>query len=64
MCSSAADAPYVTGKVAHCVVCGVQWQVRSDNNDDAKGCKFCGAPESAIVVTSEAATYGGAQYYG
>lgn len=42
-----------TNKVAHCEVCGVQWEVKSPNNDDAKGCSFCGAPESAITIENE-----------
>ena len=42
-----------TNVVAHCQVCGVQWQVRSANYEDAKGCTFCGAPESAISLVSE-----------
>jgi len=51
--ASAARTP--TYKVAHCQVCGVHWQVRGDS--DKKGCKFCGAPESAIVIESEHLTY-------
>lgn len=55
-----ASAPAVTNKVAHCKLCGVQWQVRSQNGEDAKGCAFCGAPESAITIVSEAPDYSGA----
>ena len=55
----AATAPFVTEQVAHCQVCGVQWQVRSDSGADTKGCSFCDAPASAITIVSEAATYGG-----
>lgn len=49
-----ANAPYVTNLVAHCAVCGCQWQVRSGNLDDTKACSFCGADETAVTVTSEA----------
>jgi len=50
-------APPTTNKVAHCNVCGIQWQIRSPNNDDARGCGFCGAPEKAISIVSEKHTY-------
>lgn len=53
MLSPAAKAPAVTGKVAKCQVCGVQWQVKSPNNDDAKGCSFCGASKAAISIIRE-----------
>jgi len=46
--------------VAHCACCGGQWQVKSVNMDDAKGCPWCGAAEKAITVVSEAPGYGGA----
>jgi len=46
--------------VAHCQCCGVQWQVVDPNMGDAKGCTFCGAPEEAITVVSEAPGTGGA----
>lgn len=49
----------VTHLVAHCQVCGVQWQVKSPNRDDAKGCSFCGAGAKAITVVSEAPGYEG-----
>ena len=55
-----ATARAVTNKVAHCKVCGVQWQVRSEAGSDAKGCAFCGAPESAITIESEAPDSSGA----
>lgn len=49
-----------TEMVAHCQVCHTQWQVKDANLGDAKGCAFCGAPEKAITVVSEAPGYGGA----
>jgi len=49
-----------TEMVAHCQCCGVQWQVVDPNMGDAKGCTFCGAPEEAITVVSEAPGTGGA----
>jgi hypothetical protein len=52
----AADARATTGYVAKCTVCGVQWQIRSPNNDDAKGCNFCGAGEDAINLANESNT--------
>jgi hypothetical protein len=55
MLSPAASAPSVTDKVAKCAVCGVEWQVKSPNHDDAKGCSFCDAPESAITISYEGA---------
>ena len=59
ICTAAASAPTVTDKVAYCQVCGVSWQVKSPTSADAKGCSFCGAPEEAITVVSEAADYAG-----
>lgn len=49
----ASEAPSVTNLVAHCRVCGIQWQVKSDNRDDIKGCSFCDAGDSAIYTTRE-----------
>jgi hypothetical protein len=51
----AENAEETTGKVAHCEVCGVQWQVRShaDPPTDAQSCAFCGAPASAIHEEDE-----------
>lgn len=49
-----------TYEVALCQVCGCQWQVQSSKREDAKGCKFCDAPESAITIISEAPNYSGA----
>jgi hypothetical protein len=43
----------VTHLCAKCKVCGAQWQIKSPNLDDAKGCSFCDAPASAIIVISE-----------
>lgn len=57
------QAPSMTDEVAICAVCHAQWQVRSENRDDARGCPFCGAPERAISIHSEAPTYGGARVY-
>jgi len=62
MCSASASAPTTSELVAHCQVCGVQWQV-SQGKADTKGCGFCGAPKEAIVVVSEAPGYGGAVVY-
>jgi len=64
VCTAADNAPSVTHLVARCAVCGVSWQVRSENGDDAKGCSFCDAPEEAISITSEQPGYGGAVYEG
>jgi len=43
-----------TGLVAHCRVCGIQWQVQSPDRADTKGCAFCGASGDAIVIENEA----------
>ena len=50
-----ATAPQVSGKVAHCNVCNIQWQIRSLQApyDDAQGCGFCGAPKSSIHIEDE-----------
>ncbi len=56
--SATAGTP--TYLVAVCQVCGVQWQVRSESGADAKGCAFCGAPEEAITIVSEAPDSSGA----
>lgn len=48
-----AGKPQVTGWVAHCKVCGTQWQVRSFDKADAQGCQFCGAGKSAIRLENE-----------
>ena len=48
-----------TNEVAHCQVCGTEWQVRSGNRDDAQGCSLCDAPASAVTVVSEAPGYEG-----
>ncbi len=55
------NEPSVTNRVARCRVCGFQWQVQSPNDDDAKGCPFCDAGKSAIVVRNEKqmSLYGG-----
>lgn len=50
-----------TNKVAHCAVCGVQWQVRGQA--DVKGCAFCGASKSAISIEYEGPNRGGAVRY-
>ena len=54
------DARETTGEVARCAVCGIEWQVRSFDRADAKGCSFCGADERAISIHDESPTYGGA----
>ena len=46
-------APVVTGRVAKCRVCGVQWQVQSEDNTDAQACQFCGAGPTAIAIINE-----------
>lgn len=56
--SATAGTP--TYKVAHCQVCKCQWAVRSEAGSDAMACAFCGAPESAITIVSEAPDYSGA----
>lgn len=48
----------VSNQVAHCAVCGFHWQV-IDKLEDSKGCRACGAPESAISIISEAPDRGG-----
>lgn len=55
-----ASAPrYTTDLYAKCAVCGVQWQIRSGNKDDARGCSFCDAPKEAISIHSEKPDYSG-----
>ena len=49
----AATAPTVTGRIAKCKVYGVQWQIQSPVNTDAKFCDFCGAGEDAIVIIKD-----------
>ena len=63
VCAPAASAPRVTNKVCVCRVCGAQWQMRSENGDDAKGCSFCDAPAEAVVIVSEAPDFSGATVY-
>lgn len=48
-----ATAPAVSNLVAHCQVCGTQWQVK-ESTANARGCSFCDAPASAIRLLSEA----------
>jgi len=45
------EAPAVTGLIAICRNCGVQWQVQGDA--DKLACGFCGADKSAISVKHE-----------
>lgn len=59
ICAPADDAPSVTNLYAICQICHAQWQVKSPTRADAKGCSFCGAPQKAITVVSEAADYSG-----
>lgn len=59
ICTAYANRPSVTNLYAHCQACNVEWQVRSPSRADAKGCPFCGAPEEAITVISEAPDYAG-----
>lgn len=58
----AATAPAVTHKYARCTVCGIEWQIQSDQSPpaDGQGCGFCDAPSNAIVIISEGPSYGGA----
>jgi len=58
-CYPADEAPEVTYEYAICQVCHTQWQIKSPNRDDARGCSFCDAPKEAITVVSEAPAYGG-----
>ena len=60
----AASARSVTNKVAYCRVCEMEWQIQSAEMLDAKSCPFCGAPEAAIVIRSEAPEDGDAVIYG
>lgn len=53
-----------TERYARCKVCGCQWQIQSNKNEDARACNFCGAGEEAISILSEKAEYGGAKRYG
>ncbi len=50
-----------TEQVAHCNVCGTEWQIRSFATPptDAQGCSFCGAGERAISISSERADFSG-----
>lgn len=54
------EAPVQTGQYAKCNVCHTQWQIKSPNLDDARGCSFCDAPKEAVSILSEKPTYGGA----
>jgi len=54
------DARETTGEVARCSVCDTEWQVRSFDRTDAKGCPFCQAGEKAISIHDESPTFGGA----
>lgn len=56
ICAPADQAPQVTGKYAKCNVCGVQWQIRSFSNVDAKACSFCGT-EGHVSIISEKPDY-------
>lgn len=47
------DAPTLTNEYARCKVCGIQWQIRSEDRTDADGCNFCGANKDAILIRSE-----------
>lgn len=47
------SAPQVTELVARCKVCGAKWVVKGDPPVNTKGCAFCDADETAIVVQSE-----------
>lgn len=49
----AEQAPTPTYKVAHCKVCKTQWEVKSGDKTDAKGCNFCGADKTAVTITDE-----------
>ena len=49
----AADARATTGEVARCSVCNTEWQIRSFEREDAKGCPFCQADERAITIHDE-----------
>jgi hypothetical protein len=62
----ASSAPATTGLVAHCSVCGTQWQVQSEVKLDAKSCPFCGVTDDygAISITSEKPDFGNAVIYG
>lgn len=64
MCYPESEAPAVTNLLAKCQVCGAEWQIQSPNRDDARGCSFCNAPARAIIITSEAPDYGGADIHG
>lgn len=55
----ASISPYTTGLYAKCAVCGVQWQIKSGNKDDARGCSFCDAPKEAVSIHSEKPDYSG-----
>ena len=48
-------APTVSGKFAHCEVCGISWQILSTQAPyaDALGCIFCYAGKDAITVHDE-----------
>jgi hypothetical protein len=46
-----ATAPTVSNKYATCVVCGIQWQVKSDA--DRFGCHFCNADRTAVTIHNE-----------
>lgn len=43
------EAPFVTNLYAKCGLCGVQWQIKSPNLDDARGCSFCGITDEGSI---------------
>jgi len=54
-----ADAPFVTNLYAKCKLCQFQWQLRSENLDDAKGCVACGVAGDAVRIYYEGPDVGG-----
>lgn len=56
-----ASARVQSNQVAHCQVCHIQWQVHGNQRENARGCAFCGSPESAITIENETPDYGGAE---
>jgi hypothetical protein len=50
------SAPSVSNIIAHCKVCGVEWAVSGDFNNNVRGCAFCDAPAEALSYTQEERT--------
>lgn len=59
MCSPSALAPKTSGLVGHCILCGVQWQIKTFGDTSATDCHFCGAGPDAVRIEDESEDYSG-----